>query len=199
MDTTANFRTQIPPAFHWYNPPSYFKVENGLHITTDPNTDFWQRTHYGFRPDNGHCLLTEIEGDFQLTTSVRFQPQNKYDQCGLILRIDAQNWIKASTETIDADLAQLGSVVTNLGFSDWSTVAISPSIKQMHYRVSRRGADFLLQNSLDGAAWNQMRITHLHAAVATLQAGIYACSPSNGRFACTFDQITFAPNQWPQP
>jgi regulation of enolase protein 1 (concanavalin A-like superfamily) len=199
MTMLINFENSIAPDFQWLNEPSQYTVNNGLHITTDPETDFWQRTHYGFRNDNGHCLLTRLSGDFQLTTAVEFHPQNAYDQCGLFVRVDAENWIKASVEYINPQLAELGSVVTNLGYSDWATTEISPDIHRIWYRISRRGPDFLLQNSYDGEKWVQMRITHLHAAPESLEAGIYACSPANGRFQCTFEQITIAANEWRQP
>lgn len=199
MILKTSFVDSIPPSFQWLNEPSDFKLANGLRITTDPQTDFWQRTHYGFRNDNGHCLLTPVEGDFQLTTAVRFEPQNEYDQCGLLVRIDENNWIKASAEYINPQVAELGSVVTNLGFSDWATVAISPEIKHMWYRISRRGPDLLLQNSHDGQEWLQMRITHLHAATPNLGIGIYACSPTNGRFTCTFEHLAITENSWLSP
>lgn len=199
MKTIIKFKTQIPPQFYWLNEPREHSCANGLHITTDPETDFWQRTHYGFRRDNGHCLLTDLAGDFQLTTCAQFHPRNQYDQCGLFLRLDDENWIKASAEYINPQVSQLGSVVTNLGFSDWATTEISPEIQRIYYRISRRGNDFLLQNSYDGENWLQMRITHLHAAKDTLQAGIYACSPTNGRFHSTFEQIIIDKNHWQQP
>ena len=199
MKTIFQFENEIPSQFYWLNEPREHSLANGLHITTDPETDFWQRTHYGFRNDNGHCLLTDLEGDFRLTTCVQFHPQNQYDQCGLFLRLDEQNWIKASAEYINPQVSELGSVVTNLGYSDWATTEISPEIQHIWYRISRRGNDFLLQNSYDGENWLQMRITHLHAAEDTLQAGIYACSPTNGRFQCTFEQIIIDENQWQQP
>lgn len=195
----TSFTASIPSPFRWLNEPSTYVVDDGLHITTDPNTDFWQRTHYGFRNDNGHCLLAPLEGDFQITTAVRFEPQNQYDQCGLFVRLDEENWIKASAEYLNPQVAELGSVVTNLGFSDWATVAISPEITKMWYRICRRGPDFLLQNSYDGREWLQMRITHLHQAAPGLEVGIYACSPTKGRFTSTFEMIDIAKNSWAAP
>lgn len=198
MKIDATFASTIPASLAWLNQPAKYSVENGLHITTDPRTDFWQRTHYGFRNDNGHGLLAEIEGDFQLTTVVRFHPENQYDQCGPLVRSDAENWIKVSAEYINPDLAELGSVVTNLGYSDWATTPISPEIQRMWYRISRRGDDFLLQNAYDGENWQQMRITHMHALGTIVRAGVYACSPTDGRFQCTFERLTIGPNTWQQ-
>jgi len=190
------FKNEIPADFFWFNKPSDYSVTDGLHITTDAATDFWQRTHYGFRNDNGHCLFTKLEGDFCITTIVEYQPENAYDQCGLFVRFDEENWIKVSTEYEDRVMSRLGSVVTNLGYSDWATTDISSEIHQMGYRICRRGRDFLLQNSYDGQNWLQLRITHLHTSFSSLNVGVYACSPKTGRFQCTFKQIVISGNDW---
>jgi len=183
--------------FAWLNEPSRFLFADGrLTVTTDPQTDFWQRTHYGFRNDNGHALLAPISGDFRLRTHVTFQPRQRYDQCGLLVRIDAENWIKVSTEFETAEISMLGSVVTNFGYSDWATTELDGDPGQAWYQISKNGADFLLQVSFDGRSWQQMRIAHLHAPAESLLAGIYACSPLDGRFTCTFDHLSVGENSW---
>ncbi|MCB9443970.1 MAG: DUF1349 domain-containing protein [Ardenticatenaceae bacterium] len=187
---------QLAPEYFWFNQPDKFKTGDGLEIWTTPGTDFWQRTHYGFRNDNGHCLLREMTGDFSLTTQVEFRPTMLYDQCGLMLRIDENNWVKVSTEYIGAESSKLGSVVTNRGYSDWATQDISSEVQQLWYRVSRRGPDFLLEFSNDGTAWQQLRICHLHEVGDNIAAGIYACSPLENSFWCRFRILQFMPNQW---
>ena len=196
MRGQIDFITDLPEGFAWFNRPAEFSIKDGLHIKTDPGTDFWQRTHYGFRNDNGHALLCELAGDFCLQTHVRFTPQNRYDQCGLLLRLDAENWIKLSTEYETTRLSMLGSVVTNLGYSDWATTELDGDPGHMWYRVFKNGSDFLLQASNDGQEWQQLRIAHLHAPCDAMQAGIYACSPMDGRFTCTFDQLLIDENSW---
>jgi len=191
-----SFESRLPEDLYWFNEPSKSRVENGLEIWTDSGTDFWQRTHYGFRNDNAHCLLQEVTGDFCLSTQVGFKPQNKYDQCGLILRLDEDNWIKASTEYINPENSKLGSVVTNLGYSDWATQDISPDIRQLWYRASKRGPDVRLDFSLDGMAWQQMRICHLHQSSDKITVGVYACSPLENSFWCRFSWLSFGQNEW---
>ena len=186
----------IPADFYWFNEPKRVELDNGLVMITKANTDFWQGTHYGFRRDDGHCLLTRLEGDFALSTQVSFTPKTQYDQCGLIVRLDTANWIKLSTEYEDENTSRLGSVVTNLGFSDWATQDIAPTIREMWYRISKRGADFLLESSLDGQQWQQMRIAHLHRPFFTIEAGLYACSPLGEDFRCRFHWLTLADNKW---
>jgi len=186
----------LPQGFHWFNEPAHYGLGEGLVIFTDEKTDFWQSTHYGFQRDDGHGLLTRQAGDFSLTTQVTFQPRERYDQCGLMLRIDSQNWLKVSTEYEDERLSRLGSVVTNLGYSDWATQNIPSERNVMWYRLSRRGSDVLIEHSDDGLAWNQMRIAHLHRSVEAYEIGVYACSPVGKGFRCCFRTLEIAENQW---
>lgn len=186
----------IPTDFYWFNEPQKVEFANGLVMITKANTDFWQETHYGFHRDDGHCLLTRLEGDFALSTQVTFTPKTQYDQCGLIVRLDAANWIKLSTEYENETTSRLGSVVTNLGFSDWATQDINPTIREVWYRISKRGSDFLLESSFDGQRWQQMRIAHLHRQLSTIEAGLYACSPLGEAFHCRFQWLTIADNKW---
>lgn len=187
---------QLPESFFWFNEPHAYRLENGLTVVTKPETDFWQRTHYGFQRDDGHCLLTAVSGDFAMTTQTQFQPQSQYDQCGLIARIDAENWIKCSVEYEDERLSRLGSVVTNYGYSDWATQDISSEVRSLFYRLSRRGQDIRIEYALDGTEWHQTRIAHLHKDARSLDVGIYACSPIGEAFECTFCFLEIGETDW---
>ncbi|MCK5119402.1 MAG: DUF1349 domain-containing protein, partial [Candidatus Latescibacteria bacterium] len=176
----------LPKTFYWFNEPAKYELGSGLEIFTDEKTDFWQNTYYGFQTDDGHCLLTRRDGDFSLTTSVEFRPREQYDQCGLMVRVDRENWIKVSTEYESEKYSRLGSVVTNLGFSDWATQDIPSNTREMWYRIGKKGSDFLIENSYDGQNWHQLRITHLHRVSEPLEVGVYACSPTGKNFWCRF-------------
>ncbi|MEK8127627.1 DUF1349 domain-containing protein [Paenibacillus filicis] len=191
MSENPKHDVRIFDRFTWTNVPRShaFLNDQTLLIETEPQTDFWQRTSYGFRRDNGHSLLTRVEGDFVLTARFEFSPVYLYDQCGLLVRLDEENWIKASTEYENADISRLGSVVTNLGYSDWATTDISSEIRTMHYRISRKGQDFIIESSYQGVEWMQMRMAHLHRETESLQVGVYACSPQNSSFKCQVDRL----------
>lgn len=182
--------------FYWLNEPEEYYFENELVIKTEPETDFWQRTHYGFRNDSGHVLLTDLKEDFSFAAKFKFEPQNKYDQCGIMLRLDSENWIKISTEYEDQEISRLGSVVTNQGYSDWATEDISSEINAVWYKVSKRGNDFLIENSFDGKKWSQMRITHLHQDFEEIKVGVYACSPKESSFKAKIQEIIIDENRW---
>ena len=92
-----------------------------------------------------------VKNIFLLQLKLNIRPKKRFDQAGVILYLDSQNWLKASVEYENEDISRLGSVVTNNGFSDWATVDIPSDIKEMHYRLNRRENDFCIENSLDGA------------------------------------------------
>ena len=186
----------IPAGFYWFNPPDTCRFGDGLEIVTNPQTDFWQTTHYGFQRDDGHCLFTRITGDFTMQTHVTFAPRSQYDQCGLMVRLNADNWIKMGIEYEDTAVSRLGSVVTNLGYSDWATQDIGSDHRERWYRLSRNGNDFLLEQSPDGLTWAQMRITHLHVGPPQVEVGPYACSPIGQDFWCKFSWVEVSPNVW---
>jgi hypothetical protein len=193
---------KINNPFIWFHKPPQHKVENGrLHVTTAPNTDFWQGTYYGFHPDSGHCLLTKVTEDFSLSVRTEFFPQKQYDQCGLIVRGDEKNWIKASTEYENNNHSRLGSVVTNNGWSDWATTDVSSNVQVRWYQIQSRLfsslKDFLIEYSDNGISWHQIRVAHLHGNFDSLSVGIYACSPNKtGGFEAIFDNFALAGSQW---
>jgi regulation of enolase protein 1 (concanavalin A-like superfamily) len=183
--------------FFWINQPQQYLVESdNITLYTDPGTDFWQRTYYGFRNDNGHAFVTERTGDFTFSLKTSFTPNMLYDQCGIVLYQDCDNWIKASVEYENNEYSRLGSVVTNLGYSDWGTTDISSEIRTVWYRLSRRGQDFLIEHSKDGVSFFQMRMLHLHLPLTSARIGIYACSPGKSSFKAIFSEFKIGPCLW---
>ena len=184
---------------------------NSVKITTEPNTDFWQRSYYGFRNDNAPALFWESQQNFSFTVKASFKYQTRFDQCGLTIYLDSDNWFKASIEYETETFSRLGSVVTNLGYSDWATTDI-PTPTSMWYRLSRRGPDFLIEASVDDNDFKQMRIFHLHTlgettlemgklnppapAEQTIQFGVYACSPLESSFEAHFDETRLEDCRW---
>lgn len=182
----------------WINQPNLFTIEtDAITITTEPGTDFWQRTYYGFRNDNAHALVLPLPVDFSLSVKTHFDTKKMFDQCGVVIYQDCDNWFKASIEYENDEYQRLGSVVTNHGYSDWATTDIPADIKEMHYRLSRRGADFCIEHSLDGSHFKQMRIFHLFSAEGSIAVGFYACSPLDSSFTAVFSAIKLGECLWP--
>jgi len=51
------FNFDFNKTFWIFEPKKYELKNNVITLTTEPNTDFWQRTYYGFRNDNAPALL----------------------------------------------------------------------------------------------------------------------------------------------
>lgn len=185
-------------ALHWTREPLHWEMDDDtIRITTKPHTDLWQRTYYHFRNDNAPVLqMTTDERYFSFVVRTEFDSKHRFDQCGVVLYLDSENWLKASIEYENERFQHLGSVVTNLGYSDWATTEIDDSIKSMWYRLSRREDDFCIECSEDGQTFRQMRICHMHKATGAISFGIYACSPEDSSFCATFSQMQLLPCQW---
>lgn len=185
----------LDPRLRWLNPPPTWRVDPSLPaLVVQPAapTDFWQQTHYGFRADNGHFLFTEVTGDFAMTTKVRFHLVHQYDQAGLMVRVGSACWIKTSVEYEPHASPQLGAVVTNNGFSDWSVQDFPRATHEVCLRIRRTASDFIIEFAAnDLADWKLMRIAHLNLEnVVPLSCGLYACSPKGAGFQAEFHALT---------
>lgn len=182
----------------WTRKPANFSIsDEKIEITTSPRTDLWQRTYYHFRNDNAPVLQLETdEKYFSFTVKTEFESKKRFDQCGVVMYLDSDNWLKASIEYENERFQHLGSVVTNDGFSDWATTEIPASVKSMWYRLSRREDDYCLECSTDGAVFSQMRVCHVRKGGGAIRFGIYACSPGDSSFKATFTQMEITDCRW---
>ncbi len=185
--------------FQWTRTPASCEVtKDRVEITTKPHTDLWQRTYYHFQNDNAPVFQMETEEKhFSFVVKTDFSESNqRFDQCGIVMYLDSENWLKGSIEYENEEFQHLGSVVTNGGYSDWATTTIDASIKTMWYRFSRREDDYRIECSADGISFHQMRICHMHKGKGKIKFGIYACSPENASFKAVFTQMQLMDCQW---
>ena len=187
----------LDPRLGWCNPPVRAELETSrLVVASAAGTDFWQRTHYGFRADNGHFLFAAWAGDFVLTTTVRFCPVHQYDQAGLMVRLSPACWLKTSVEFEPDRPSRLGAVVTNHGWSDWSTQDVPHGLDAIALRVRREGADYIVEHAAADRGgppdWSQMRIAHLaeDEGSGPVRCGLYACSPKGAGFVAEFEHLS---------
>lgn len=178
-------------------PESFFISEDKIEIVTKPHTDLWQRTYYHFRNDNAPVLqLSTDEKFFSFVVKTEFESKHRFDQCGVVMYLDSENWLKASIEYENDKIQHLGSVVTNKGYSDWATTEIDASVKSMWYRLSRREDDFLIESSTDGKTFSQMRVCHIFGGGGQIRFGVYACSPEDSSFKATFTNFQVIECKW---
>ena len=120
----------------------------------------------------------------------------RFDQCGIVMYLDSENWLKASVEYENEAYQHLGSVVTNHGYSDWATTAISREIRTVWYRFSRREDDYCIECSYDGVNFTQMRVCHMWEGAGRIRFGVYACSPEDSSFRAVFTEMQLTECRW---
>lgn len=184
--------------FSWTRKPNEYLISaDKIEIITTPKTDLWQKTYYHFVNDNAPVFQMETdEKYFSFVVKTDFESEHRFDQCGIVMYLDSENWLKASIEFENDKFQHLGSVVTNNGYSDWATTEIDADIKTMWYRFSRREDDYCIECSGDGISFKQMRVCHIFKGNGTIKFGIYACSPEDSSFKATFTNMQLTECKW---
>ncbi len=175
----------------WLNAPEKFtRDEAQLRVTTDANTDFWRTTSYGFIRDSGHFFGTHVDGAFTAQLHVAAQYSALYDQAGMMVRIDAQHWIKCGVEFSDGQL--LLSTVLTLDKSDWA-VSLAPAMPNGFWlRVTVEKGVIRVQYSTDGLRWPLLRLAPFPEAGHYL-VGPMCCTPERGGLEVVFSQFSLGP------
>ena len=172
----------------WSNPPVDFRLSGGdLLVTAVEGSDAWRHTSYGFVHDSEHALLapfaqgSAIEVEFTAAFSAQF------DQAGLFIRADDENWIKAGVEFADGD-PQVGAVVTR-GSSDWSVAPVREWLNQrVTIRASWADDAITLRARRDDEPWRLVRVVPF--AVPAALAGPMICAPTRAGLTVRFHSWT---------
>ncbi len=168
----------------WYNEPPVWRDEgSALTVTTAPESDFWRVTHYGFVRDTGHVRSMPIAGDATAEVWVRGAYRDLYDQAGLMIRIDARNWIKCGIELVNG-VQQVSAVVTR-EFSDWSVRPLPEAPVELRLTLSRRGDSVEIQYALDDGPLTLLRLAYFPPGLPA-QLGVMAASPQGQGFTVSF-------------
>lgn len=186
-------------ALQWTREPGEYAIgPDRIEIITLPRTDLWQRTYYHFQNDNAPVLQMETgEPYFSFVVKTDFSgSQHRFDQCGIVMYLDSENWLKASVEYENETFQHLGSVVTNGGYSDWATTEIPAAVRTMWYRFSRREDDYRVECSPDGQRFTQMRVCHMAKGRGNIRFGLYACSPEDSSFQAVFTNMELTDCVW---
>lgn len=174
----------------WQSPPLEWSIDgNRLNVTTGDKTDFWSRTFYGFTRKDGHLFYRQVEGDFSVEVTLHAAFETLYDQLGLMIRVDDENWLKTGLEYSDG-LSQLSTVLTRDGWSDWSTSAVSSDEVDagIRIRLTRHGDVLRVQKQGPSGVWHLMRLGYLDLPV-TAQVGLMCCSPERAGFKAVFSDF----------
>ena len=177
---------------HWHEEPPAWSWQDGvLHVRTAEKTDFWQHTFYGFHRDDGHFLGLDAEGDFTAMLGFDAEYEVLYDQAGLMLRKDAQNWLKTGIEYTDG-AANFSVVITQDGQSDWSVIPAPGALGVQRIRLSRIADSVIVHYRNLAGIWQLMRVGHLPAE-GDWRIGPMTCSPERAGLKVQFVEFELGP------
>lgn len=169
--------------FDWHNEPQRVRFdEDGMFVSTKYRTDFWCCARYNFRKDDGHFFYCGVADDFCCDLNWEFSTSSLFDQCGLMLRVDVDNWFKASIMSEDEENPLLATCLTNAGYSDLATIPLPRGTKRVWYRLKRRHGCYIASYSLNGTDYMQLRKFYLLNDADNVEVGAYICSPQREEF-----------------
>ncbi len=173
----------------WFHEPARWRRSGpDVALTTDKGTDFWRHTNYGHVKDNGHFLGVRMLGEFVASVEVEGEYRDTFDQAGLMVRMDAERWMKTGVE-LGSSGYQLSAVVTH-GVSDWSGTPIGALDGPVGLRVTRARDCLTVEFSLDrGVTWVTHRQCYLPPDLPAF-VGPMAASPRGEGFDVVFRNLT---------
>ncbi|MBQ5715069.1 MAG: DUF1349 domain-containing protein, partial [Alistipes sp.] len=140
----------------WFNEPESWSVKNGrLEMDVTPQSDYWRISHYGFTVDDAPFLYTLRGGEFEVKVKISGDYKVRFDQAGLMLRIDKENYIKTGIEYVDGKY-NISAVVTHRT-SDWSVIELDKPVEYIWIKAVRRLDAVEIFYSFDDKHYTMMR------------------------------------------
>ena len=79
----------------WFNEPDQWEIkDNVLSMSVTPQSDYWRISHYGFTVDDAPFYYATYGGEFEAKVKVTGDYKVRFDQAGLMLRIDMKTILK---------------------------------------------------------------------------------------------------------
>ena len=192
---TSVLRGQSLDKLQWFNEPDSWKV-SGDRLTMDvpAQCDYWRISHYGFTVDDGPFLYGLYGGEFEAKVKVSGDYKVRFDQAGMMLRIDHENWLKAGIEFVDGKY-NLSVVVTH-GTSDWSVITLDRPVDFVWIKAVRRLDAVEVFYSFDDKEYTMMRNCWMQDNIP-MQVGMVAACPDGQGFKARFEgfKVKHLPDQ----
>jgi len=178
----------------WYNEPAKWNI-NGeiMSMEVTPRSDYWSKTHYGFTVDDGPFFYSRQDGDFEVSVKITGEYQTRFDQMGLMLRIDKKQWIKTGIEFVDG-VYNFSTVVTHK-FSSWNVIALKEKPVSLWIKAIRKMDAVEIFYSTDGKHFQLSNLAYFPEH-KTVMVGMMAASPDGQGFSAVFEnfEITHLPD-----
>lgn len=186
--------TQTLEKMQWFNEPERWSIEEGsLSMFVTPQSDYWRISHYGFTVDDAPFYYATYGGEFEAKVKISGDYKARFDQAGLMLRIDCENYIKAGIEFVDGRF-NLSAVVTHRT-SDWSVIALDGSVPCVWIKAVRRLDAVEVFYSFDDETYTMMRNAWFEDN-RPVHVGMMAASPDGRGFDAKFEhfEVTHLPD-----
>lgn len=171
----------------WFNEPQRWEINNNsLEMFCTPKTDYWRITHYGFTVDDGPFYYSTYGGEFEVKVKITGEYKHRFDQMGLMLRIDEETWVKTGVEFVN-NKYNISAVVTNKK-SDWSVIELDTSPKSIWIKAIRRTDAVEIMYSLDDENYKMMRLAYFPENKPVM-VGMTAASPDGEGFNAKFEHF----------
>ena len=172
----------------WFNEPAKWEIKNNsLSMSVTPQSDYWRISHYGFTVDDAPFLYTLRGGEFEVKVKVSGDYTARFDQAGLMLRIDHENYIKAGIEFVDGKY-NLSTVVTH-HTSDWSIITLDRPVPFVWIKAVRRLDAIEVFYSFDDVTYTLMRNAWMPDN-HPIMVGVMAACPDGNGFKARFDNFS---------
>ncbi len=182
------FKAQSLEKMTWFNEPSQWEIKDKkLTMMVTPQSDYWRISHYGFTVDDAPFYYSMYGGEFETKVKITGDYKARFDQMGLMLRVDAQNYIKAGVEFVDGKF-NLSTVVTHKT-SDWSVITLEKAPPFVWIKAVRRLDAVEVFYSFDDKEYIMMRNAYLQDNTP-VQVGLMAACPDGNGFKAIFDNFT---------
>ena len=173
---------------NWFNEPDKWSISgDALTMDVTPHSDYWRISHYGFTVDDAPFYYANYGGEFEAKVRVSGDYKVRFDQAGLMLRIDAENYIKCGIEFVDGKY-NLSTVVTHKT-SDWSVIALDRPVEYIWLKAVRRLDAVEIFYSFDDKEYVMMRNAWMQDNTP-MQVGVMAACPDGEGFKAKFDHFT---------
>lgn len=179
---------------NWFNEPAAWEINDGkLTMDVTPRSDYWRISHYGFTVDDAPFYYAEYGGEFEVKVKISGDYKVRFDQAGLMIRLDHENYIKAGIEYVDGKY-NLSTVVTHTT-SDWSVLALDRPVAYIWIKAVRRLDAIEIFYSFDDKNYQMMRNAWMEAN-HPVRIGMFAACPDGEGFKATFSdfKVTHLPD-----
>ncbi len=178
MATTA-VNAQKLEKMQWFNEPEQYEIKNGtLTMDVPAQCDYWRVAHYGFTVDDGPFLYGMYGGEFEAKVKVSGDYKVRFDQAGMMIRIDKDNYMKCGIEYVDGKF-NISTVVTH-NTSDWSLIRLDKPVDYIWLKAVRRKDAIEVFYSFDDKEYTMMRTLWMQQNTPVMVGLMAACPDGNG-------------------